>query len=474
MTGSPKLVAGFRPSAPPAWTLVWLLTAALLAVAIRLWQGDGYWDYSDGVYALSARQIVAGDVPYVDFAAAQPPLLFGLGALILWIHDGLGWLRAAMAGVQLVGAGLVVVAVLRLTGRRLPAALAGLAALLTPWALHEHAQLTPETFAAPLLLGSALALSRARTIWLGALLGAAAALCKLAFGLPALVLLLTATARWRALAWGVATGVVALAISLLLFGGYVVDGVLTAQLESGRQTFRAFGGLWLQAGWNLVVLVVPAALAWRWRTRAADRELLRLVAASAVGALALLLSLTKDGSYLNVLVVMELPLLVLAATGATWAFTPSTHDATLDGAAAQTDAPAHAGLDAPTAPASASAIAPTSASPAARRVLIGLGLLWIVQIGALVVSPDDPKGFTRPFSGLAHGRLLSPDELEARTAEARRCAPGVAYGGPPHIAYREHRRLPGNQPDPFILQSPIYLGLRWRADADQPRCEVAP
>jgi hypothetical protein len=63
-------------------------------------------------------------------------------------------------------------------------------ALLTPWALREHAQLVPETVAAPLLMGAALAASRRATAALAGVLGAVAATFKLAFGLPALLIVL--------------------------------------------------------------------------------------------------------------------------------------------------------------------------------------------------------------------------------------------------------------------------------------------
>ena len=37
-----------------------LLASAALLVALRVWQGDAYWGYSDGVYALSARLLLRG------------------------------------------------------------------------------------------------------------------------------------------------------------------------------------------------------------------------------------------------------------------------------------------------------------------------------------------------------------------------------------------------------------------------------
>src|SRR5439155_14278374 len=75
-------------------------------------------------------------------------------------HDGLLWARAVLAVIGALGGVLVFVTVLRLTQNRIAATGAGLFALLTPWALHEHSALTPETFIAPLLLVAALMCSR--------------------------------------------------------------------------------------------------------------------------------------------------------------------------------------------------------------------------------------------------------------------------------------------------------------------------
>ena len=56
-------------------------------IALAAWQGQAYWEYSDGVYSLSARQLLDGRALYEDFAAAQPPPLYLLGAAALAISD---------------------------------------------------------------------------------------------------------------------------------------------------------------------------------------------------------------------------------------------------------------------------------------------------------------------------------------------------------------------------------------------------
>ena len=64
---------------------------------LAAWQRNGYWDFSDGVYAESAREFLHGLVPYQDFAAAQPPLVYLVGVVLVAIYDGLASVRAGMA-----------------------------------------------------------------------------------------------------------------------------------------------------------------------------------------------------------------------------------------------------------------------------------------------------------------------------------------------------------------------------------------
>src|SRR5829696_7692694 len=176
----------------------------------------------------------------------------------------------------------------------------------------------PETFAAPLLMGAALVgSSPSRARWAGAL-AALAASFKLAFALSPVALGL-ASGRRRAYALGAATTLAALwALLLAAHGPPLVENVFAAQLQSGRHAPRLVAGLWLQAAWNLAPLVVLAALAWPLRRRARDARLLLSLAALAVGSGALLLTLVKHGSYLNVLAVVEPPLVALATCSAWW------------------------------------------------------------------------------------------------------------------------------------------------------------
>jgi hypothetical protein len=423
-----------RPARLDAATVVaWGLLAVATLVALRLWQGDGYWEYSDGVYALTARLVLDGQGLYADVAAAQPPPLFLAGAAILALGDDVGTLRAGVAVVQLVTSGLVLVAVWRLTRLRAVAVGAALLALLTPWAVREHAQLLPETFAAPLLLGAALAASRPRGALLAGALAALAVAFKLAFALPALAILLAARARSRALAAGLVAGVALAVAFLVAYGDPLLDGAVRAQRETGLAGVGDVAGQWAQAAWNLLPLLLCAALAWPLRARLRDRELAVTIAAAALGSLLLLATLFKQGSSLTVLVAVEPPLLCLAAAGV------------------------------------------AAAWQAGRRTPVAIagvaGALALVQVGSLLASPSDPDAFVRPLAASGPARALSPDEVDAAVAAIRRCPAAHAYGGPPYLAFAAGRRIAGDQPDQFILQhAPLLQRFRDAVAADPPRC----
>lgn len=425
-----------RPLGAPA-LVAWALLAIGLLVLLRLWQGDAYWEYSDGVYALTGRLVLHGSSLYGDVAAAQPPPVYYAGAGLLAVFgDSVDGLRWGLSVVALVTSLLVLVCAWRLTRSRPAAVIAALAALVTPWTLREHAQLVPETFAAPLLLGAALAGSRddGRAGALAAgVLAAVAVAFKLAFVLPALAVLLAARGRGRALlGFGVA-GVVLAAAFLLAFGEPLLDGAVRAQRQTGTAGLHYVGGLWAQAGWNLLPLLACAALAWPARRGVADPALLRTLAAAATGSLLLLLTLFKHGSYLTVVVVMEPPLLCLAAAGLT-------------------------------------AAARARALP--RLALAGAAIaLAALQVGSLLAAPGDPRLYTRPLAASGPGWTMPPSEVDRSVAALRACPQGVATSGPPYLAFAAGRRIAGDQPDQFIVaNAPVLARFRAAAGRDQPRC----
>ncbi len=421
----------------PAAFVVWACAAIVLLVLLRLWQGDAYWEYSDGVYALTGRLVLHGSALYRDVAAAQPPPVYFVGAGILAFGDSVAVLRAGLSVMALVTSLLVLLCVWRLTRSRPAAVVAGLLALVTPWALREHAQLVPEPFAAPLLLGAALAGSRsARGATVAGALAVLAVAFKLAFVVPALAVLLAARQRGRAL---LAAGLVGLVLAvgfLLVFGTPLLDGAVRAQRQTGTAGLHYVGGLWAQAGWNLLPLLACAALAWPlWRspTHDGERPLLRTLAAAAAGSLLLLLTLFKHGSYLTVVLVAEPPLLCLAAAGI---------------------------------------VAAVRAHAAGRLALAGAAVvLAALEVGSLLVSPRDPSLFTRPLAASGPAWTWSSAQVRRQVSLLQACPPGVAANGPPYLAFAAGHRIAGDQPDQFIVANAAILArFRRTAERDQPRC----
>jgi len=414
----------------------WALLAPGLLVLLHAWQGNAYWEYSDGVYALTGRLVLHGSSLYRDVAAAQPPPIYYAGAGLLGLFgDSVSGLRWGLSLVALATSSLVLACAWRLTRSRVAAVLAGVTALATPWALREHAQLVPETFAAPLMLGAALAGARGGRggAVLAGVLAALAVAFKLAFVLPAAAVLLASGRRGRALMSFFAAGAVLAGAFLLAFGEPLLDGAVRAQRQTGTAALHYVGGLWAQAGWNLLPLLACAALVWPARRMLADAALLRTLAAAALGSLLLLLTLFKHGSYLTVVVAIEPPLLCLAAAGVT--------------AAARTRATG--------------------------RLLLagGAAVLAALQVGSLLAAPGDPRLFTRPLAASGPAWTLSPSGVDRAAAAIRACPPSDPTSGPPYLAFAAGRRIAGDQPDQFIVEHAAVLA-RFRAAVarDQPRC----
>jgi hypothetical protein len=418
---------GITRGAALALAGVLVLELALLAA----WQRNGYWDFSDGVYAETARVLLHGHSLYTDTAAAQPPPVYLLGALLLAIHDGLGSLRAGLALLELATAALVALSVWRLCGRGRVALAAGVLAPLLPITLHEHAQLLPETLAAPLVMGGALWCARRERAYAGGAMLALAAACKLAFVVPALAVVLVAAARRRALAGFALAGVALVLAALAVFGTALWREAVRAQLQVGSASVHYVAQLLAQAAWNELPLLAGAAAALALAHEARERQLLRTLAAAAAGGLALGLTLFKSGSYIDVFVVAEPPLLALAACGAVWAWERGR----------------------------------------ARWLVALLGALLAAQSLSLLIAPGDPVIARRPLAHSGLEYVLSPAAVTRAVAVARRCPPGVAYSGQPYLAFVSRRAMPGDQPDLFIIaHAPLDAPFARRAAADQPRC----
>jgi hypothetical protein len=438
MTTSDSREQGRQPFglAPAA---VFAVLAVALACAILIPRGNSYWNFSDGVYLYSANAVLHGHQLYTDFASAQPPPLYYVGAAILALGDSAASFRTILALFNVMTGITVLIAVYRLTRRPYLAAVAGALALITPRALHDAANLLPETFAAPLIMAAALLASRRTTAALGGVVGAAAIAFKLAFVFPAGALVFGAAAARRYVTGLVAAGLAFTAVFLAVFGTDLVDEVVTAQRQVG---FASASFIWLevrQAAWNLLPFVPAVAAAWIWRRRAQDPALMRAMLATAVGSLAVFVTIVKYGAYINLAVIAEPPLLTLGAAGAAWTWEMR---GTLRGAA--------------------------RVGVAAGLVLIALGF---AQAGGLLLSPSAPWPFARPGSPSTLGWHDSPAQTDAELARIRGCPPDLAYSGPPYFAFLAQRRMPGGQGDPFItVNAPTNAEFRAAARRDRPRC----
>lgn len=408
-----------------------------LVALLHAWKDLDYSNYSEGVYALTSRLLLGGNDLYGEVVVAQPPVMFLVGGVLLAIEDSITWLRLGMAAVQALTAGLVGLAVWRLTRNVLAAALAAPLAMVTPWAVSEHGLLTPELVAAPMLVGGALLAATPRRAPAAAVLLSLAVFTKLPFAIPALLVAAVAVDRRRCLTWLAGVSAVQAVLWTAVFGPSMWEDVVLAQQETGLRTVKVLAEYVSQGAWNLLGLLIPAAAAvFLLRGQARDGDLLRTSAALAAGLLLTLVTMIKNGTGINTVVPVEAALVVLAVPGAAWAFT---------------------------------------ALPRSRRlvqgaIVLGLALLF-AQTVSLFAEPEDPRPFTRPDAFDAPGTGLQTPEVRAQVAAARSCPEGVAYSGVPFLAYVAERRMPGGQPDGFLTtMSPRLNDVLVKVAADQPRC----
>ena len=414
--------------------LVYGVAAVGLLALLYVWQRGAYPNYAEGVYLDSSRRILDGALPYRDFVAAHPPLLFYSGAALLSAWDSIDGVRALLALAPLVTGGLVATAVLRLTGSSPGAVLAGLAAIVAPWSLHEHALLMPETFGAPLVMGAALLAARARTAAWAGLLAAVAVGFKWPF--------LLCGSRWRlrrrprgATSRRSPAGSPRGSCSRSRCsepGGSTTISWSPSSRSAGRTCARSAPTSCRGRGtcsrcWCRRPSVSPSG------TARATRRCCARSAAAGLAAFVLVGTITKTGTYLNSIVLLEPPLVALAAAGAVWLL--------------------------------------REGRPRWGIAAVAAALLLVcVQAASFVAGPDDPGLFLRPFS--ARGHVWTNADATARAvAAARRCPQGVAYSGQPFIAFVARRRMPGGEPDQFLMaKSPVASRAAAKAAAEPQRC----
>ncbi len=419
----------------------WLIAAvAALAVmaTLELIRGQSEWGPSEGVYVLSAQLWVNGASLYHSLAASQPPWVYLFGAVPISIHDSLDTVRLACGLLQVLTGLLAAATVMRLTGNRAAAIAAAPLALLTPWATHQHGLLLPEQLGAPLLLGTALLASRPGTARWAGITAAVAVFAKVPFALPAALIVIASPARGRVARWAAGALLVQAAAFTAIFGTAFWRQTVLAQYQAGHGLDHDIGPF-VQGGWNLLSLVVLAAVAVWLRADSEDRALLGTVAAGAAGALLSALSIVKPGTGLNVLVPAEPLLLSLAIPGAVWACRRA------------------------------------SAGPARTVATTGvalLALLMVAQSVSTLADPTNPRPFQRP--GLPQPEwtvVRTKANLARQVAQARACPRSSFYAGPQLAAFIAHRRVPGDQPDGFIVsRAKVNRAAFARVLAAHPRC----
>lgn len=411
------------------------LLGALVLVALHLWRGIEYWNYSEGVYALTSRLFLHGQDLYGNMVVAQPPWQFFFGAVALAVDDSLTFLRLAVGLAQLAAGVLAGIAVWRLTENPWATAAAPALSLLTPWTLREHGALTPELLAPMVLLGAALLASRERWAPAAGALAAVAPFLKWPFALALIAIVAFSAAPRRAALWALAALALQVVVFTAIFGFGLWDDTVIAQMSSGRRGLDILKGVWGQAFWSLIGLVVLAALALRGRSAVRDAPLLKVLVALAVAMLATLITNTKDGTGLNVLVPIEAALLPLALTGVV-------------------------------------VVARTGRGLAIAGVAVVLGFTF-VQSASLVAAPQITRSpFLFPTSEHgAWGRAGSEAQVRHEVATAAACPRGVPYSGPPFLAFLADRAMPDAQPDQFLPSRSTYLkAVAARMSAVQPRC----
>lgn len=427
--GEYSAVAGEYFAVRPSRKLApWLITGFVIALILHLGcmfaLGLGYRNNSEGVYALTARLLLNGHSLYSNVVAAQPPPLFIFGAGVLAIHDSIFFLRFVFGLLQVIAALIVGVIAWKLTGKRWAILVAVVLSMLGPWSVHEHGFITPEILGIPLILaGTLFAASKRCTPLAGFALGLAA-FTKLPFIIFAVFIVFVAANRIKAACWTIATFLLALLGSSLLFGfTNLWRDIVVAQIQVGLHPIVGTMQMW---GYGLFTLVVPfvglaMALVWRRRFYAREPALTRTTFAAGFAGLIVGLSTIKKGTGLNVVGPIEATLIA-----------PLTAVVVVLIVNLQARYRDSRGFS--------KALAATPSFTA-----IALSGLFVFQ--GLSVLRDKPK--------------MSDSQVRGMIARINACPQGAPVGLPPYLAFVSNRPVPADQPDGFITRdAPIFAPIR--------------
>lgn len=437
-----KRVAGRRSDSPAQSISIGVAVALALSAALLKLRWHQDWNVSEGTYALTARALAEGGDLYGDLVVAHPPLMFVFGAGVLSLGDSLDLLRIVVVVLQLGALGMLSLVVWRLTRSGWATAFVAPLGVLLPWTVHEQGLFTAEPLALPLLAGAAVLGARPHgSAWAGALLAVAVGV-KLPMLIPALVGLWFVADRRRATVAFGAVLVVVVGGSLAAFGTGVVEQAILAQTEVDRHSPKYIAEITVQAGWNLAPVllgVLALVVAHRRGWRSADEAQWRMAVGMAVGIALTYASVLKDGTSLTVLPPIEALLLPLAVVGG-WLWVSGV-------------------------------VAPARRRAVRVAAALALAFLLIQPLSLLTDARHGGRLFLRPFSGAAWGINLARDETDSQVAQLTQCPAPVASNLTTTVTFRAQHRMPGDQPDTFLLSRARRLADAQRAVvADMPRC----
>jgi hypothetical protein len=218
----------------------------------------------------------------------------------------------------------------------------------------------------------------------------------------------------------------------IVFGAGLWNDTVLAPFGTGRRGMSNLAGLLAQGLWNVGVLAALVAGAIVLRADARDRRLMGCATALALGACATGITLTKNGTGLYVMVGLEGAFLPLACCGALWLSRWRRWAAVVTAVAV---------------------------------ILVG------AQSLSLLTSPHRPRLFVRPGAPIGYAVALTDHQVRAAVAVAERCPSRLAYSGESYIAFLARRRMPGDQPDTYLIEhAPRLSAARRAAERETSRC----
>jgi hypothetical protein len=287
-------------------------------------------DAADSTYLVTSRALADGQIPYRDFLAAHPPLLFLLGAPLAKLGAGVLPFRVFILILMAVlGVGVWRLA-FRITANQQLAMLAGVLTLFAPLGLFFSKTFINDFLVSLIaVLTILLLMGKSRLAMTGAgVLGVLGTLTKLTI-LPFLVICVAYVLIFRRkLAWiyiAVALGgsvLAAIVVQLVTGGGYLND-ILGAQASKGYSFANLYEGLhriW-QMDWPLMVPAwagawfAAKALLTRERLGGQLRGRLFLLVGWLLAGVAVLGTLPAEGHDTNLFLIAEPAVAVLAAWG---------------------------------------------------------------------------------------------------------------------------------------------------------------